>query len=351
MKIVVVDDSVADRKLCRNLLEEVYGPALELFEESEAAAGLEICRTVAPDCLLLDYNLPDMTGLEFLAKLYSESPLSEPAFAVVMLTDLNSYQVALEAMRSGAQDFLLKDRISGQRLGLAILKAIQQVGMIRELREEHAHLARSLAEKEVLNKELHHRVKNNLQVIASLLRMQANAATDETVTAVLEESQHRVEAMAIIHEQLYESADLRQVHLAHQANLLMANLFHAFGVDPARISGQVAVCPRPDGGPLVLGVDQAIPTGLILNELISNSLKHAFPNGRSGSIRIEAQSRDGRVELAVIDDGVGVPEDFVTRKSKSLGLQIVEILAHQFGGTWELKRQAGTVFRLSFPER
>jgi len=85
--------------------------------------------------------------------------------------------------------------------------------------------------------------------------------------------------------------------------------------------------------------------------LISNSLKHAFPDGRSGSIRVEAQSPGGRVNLAVIDDGVGVPEDLDTRKSKSLGLQIVEILARQFAGTWELKREAGTVFRLSFPER
>jgi two-component sensor histidine kinase len=305
--------------------------------------------------VLLDYNLPDMTGLEFLTQLHLEAPFHEPAFAVVMLTDLNSDPVALEALRSGAQDYLLKDRISSQRLGLAILKATQKVGLIRELREEHARLARSLGEKEVLLKELHHRVKNNLQVISSLLRMQAKAATDETVTAVLRESQHRVEAIALIHEQLYESADLRNVHLAQQANLLLSNLFSSFGVDPDRISGQVMVCPRPDGAQLVLGVDQAIPVGLILNELISNALKHAFPDGRCGTIRIEAhieaQNHDGRVELAVVDDGVGVPEDLDTRRRKSLGLEIVEILARQLRGTWELKREAGTIFRLSFPER
>jgi two-component sensor histidine kinase/CheY-like chemotaxis protein len=355
MKVVMVDDSAADRSLCRILLEEVYGPDLEFFEESEAAEGLKTCRSVAPDCVLLEYKLPDMTGLEFLAQLHSEIPLNEPAFAVVMLTGLSSEQVAVEAMRSGAQDYLLKHRISGPRLGLAIQRATQKVGLIRELREEHARLTRSLAEKEVLIKELHHRVKNNLQVIASLLRLQAEAINDPTAAAVLRESQHRVEAIAMIHEQLYESADLRQVHLAHQANLLMSNLFNAFGVDSARISGQVAVCPRADGSPLVLGVDQAIPIGLILNELISNALKHAFPGGRSGLIRVEARaeahSLDRRVELAVIDDGVGVPEDLAARKSKSLGLQIVEILVRQFGGTWELKREAGTVFRLSFPER
>jgi two-component sensor histidine kinase len=219
------------------------------------------------------------------------------------------------------------------------------------LRAENARLTRSLFEKEVLIQELHHRAKNNLQVVASLLRLQAQAVTDETAIAALTESQHRVEAMAMIHEQLYASAEFRNVHLAQQANFLMANLFSAYGVDPARISGQVVICPRPDGAPLVLGVDQAIPMGLILNELISNALKHAFPQGRRGLIRIEAKSHHGTVELAVIDDGVGVPEDLGARKSKSLGLQIVEILARQLRGTRELKREAGTIFRLSFPER
>jgi two-component sensor histidine kinase/CheY-like chemotaxis protein len=347
----MVDDSVADRRLCRILLEDVYGPGLQFFEESEAAAGLTTCRAVGPDCVLLDYKLPDMSGLEFLKQLVSEGSLSQPAFAVVMLTGLSSEQVAVEAMRSGAHDYLLKDRISGRGLGMAIQKATQKVGLIRELREEHARLARSLAEKEVLIKEVHHRVKNNLQVIASLLHLQAESATDESVIAVLRGSQHRVEAIAMIHEQLYGSADLHQVHLAQQANLLITNLFNAFGVDAGRISGQVVVRARPEGGPLVLGIHQAIPTGLILNELISNALKHAFPGGRRGTIRIEAHSQDGRVELAVIDDGVGVPEDLASRKSKSLGLQIVEILAHQLRGTWELKREAGTIFRLSFPER
>jgi two-component sensor histidine kinase len=227
---------------------------------------------------------------------------------------------------------------------------MEVVDLIQELREEHARLARSLAEKEVLIKEVHHRVKNNLQIVASLLYLQAQATKDETAAGVLRESQHRVEAMAMIHEQLYGAADLREVKLAQQANLLMENLFNSFGVDPSRISGQVVV-GTPADGPPVLGVDQAIPVLLILNELISNALKHAFPQERSGSIRVEAHSRDSRMELAVIDDGVGVPEDFGDGRSKTLGLQIVEILARQLRGTWELKREGGTMFHLSFPER
>jgi two-component sensor histidine kinase len=226
----------------------------------------------------------------------------------------------------------------------------EKIDLIQELREEHARLARSLAEKEVLIKEVHHRVKNNLQIVASLLRLQAQATKDQTAADVLRESQHRVEAMAMIHEQLYGAADLREVKLAPQARLLMGNLFNSFGVDPSRIRGQVVV-DTGDNDPPVLGVDQAIPVLLILNELISNALKHGFPQERSGSIRVEAHSRDSRMELAVIDDGVGVPEDLGDREGKTLGLQIVEILARQLRGTWELKREGGTMFHLSFPER
>jgi len=233
--------------------------------------------------------------------------------------------------------------------------ATQKNDPIQELREEHARLTRSLAEKEVLIKEIHHRAKNNLQIVASLLRLQAQAATEQAATDVLRESQHRVEAMAMIHQQLCGSAGFREIELAPQARLLMGNLFKAFGVDPSRICGQVVVdagvANAEDDDSPVLSVDQSIPVLLILNELISNALKHAFPEERSGSIRVEAHSRNRRMELSVIDDGVGLPEGFGDPQNKTLGLQIVEILARQLRGTWELKREGGTMFHLSFPEK
>jgi two-component sensor histidine kinase len=350
MKIVMVDDSGADRRLYRLLLEEVYGPKLEFYEAASAADGLKTCLTVSPDCVLLDYKLPDLTGLEFLAKVPKQTG-DVPAFGVVMLTGLSSEQVAVEAMKSGAQDYLVKDSITPEALSLAVEKATEKVGLIRTLREERDRLARMVSEKEVLVKEVHHRVKNNLQVIASLLRLQASSSADQTPVEALRESQNRVEAMALIHEQLYESADLREVDLAKHAALLMSNLFQSYGVDPARIAGTAEIAPLPDGRPLVLGVDQAIPAGLILNELVSNALKHAFPEGRGGSIRIEGRSCGGRIHLAVADDGVGVPENFETRQAKSLGLQIVNILTRQLKGTFEVERGNGTAFRVSFPER
>ncbi len=344
----MVDDSEADRTLFRILLEEAHGRQIEFFEATGAAEGLSACEALSPDCVLLDYKLPDMTGLEFLARLPTDAT-GHPAFAVVMLTGVASEHVAVEALKAGAQDYVIKDRISPEGLSLAIKKATQKVGLIRELRAERDRLARSLAEKEVLIQEVHHRVKNNLQVIASLLRLQAGAKGGRSTVEALRDSQQRVESMALIHEQLYESGNLREVALDQHARLLLTNLLHSYG-DPGRIAGQADIAPLPDGTPLTLGVDQAIPAGLILNELVSNALKHAFPEGRSGCVRIEGRRDAGRVHLTVRDNGVGVPQDFDTRRPKSLGLEIVNILTRQLKGAWDLERGGGSAFRLSFPE-
>lgn len=347
----MVDDSAADRKLYRLLLKQEGGEH-EFFEASAAGAGLQKVREVAPDCVLLDYRLPDMDGLEFLTRLRSESGTEEPGFAVVMLTGVAGDQFAMRALRAGAHDYLTKDAITAEGLNLAIEKATQKVELIRALREERDRLAHSLGEKEVLVKEVHHRVKNNLQVIASLLRLHADMLEDASAAAELRESQHRVEAMAMIHEQLYESEDLREVDLARHAQLILSNLFTAYGVEPDQIQGTV----EANGQALVMGVDRAIPAGLILNELVSNALKHAFPEGRRGAVRIALQRTaeddgGGRILVTISDDGVGLPQGLDIGKSKSLGLKIVDILTRQLKGSVEMASSAGATFRISFPEK
>jgi len=326
----MVDDSSADRTLCRILLEEQYGAELDFVEAPDARRGLELCGSLTetarsgdqrlPDCLLLDYKLPDLSGVEFLRRLARRSapghpfecpsdppanPGELPGFAVVMLTGLGNEQVAAEAMRAGAQDYLVKDRITAESLSLAIEKATGKVSLLRTLQAERDRLARLVAdkdrllvdkeallaekeglllekeallsEKDALLEEVHHRVKNNLQVIASLLRLQADSFAsshaDPRLSAALRESQNRVESMALIHEQLYQARNLREVDLAEHAALLSSHLMHAYGVDPARIHCRVQL------ERLLVGVDRAIPAALILNELISNALKHAFPQG------------------------------------------------------------------------
>jgi two-component sensor histidine kinase len=348
MKLVMVDDSEADRRLFRILIEESLGSKLEFWGEGTAAKGLETCRAVTPDCILIDYKLPDMNGLDFIAQLRSAEAPGAPPPAVVMLTGLANEQVAVCAMKAGAQDYLIKDRMTPEGLGSAIKRATQKMALIRQLKQERDWLAESLAEKEVLLKEVHHRVKNNLQVIASLLRLQAGGCEDGAISSALRETQNRVESMALIHEQLYQTGDLRVVDLAEHAALLLDNLLHSYGIDDGRIAGYIDMVPLP------LGVDRAIPAGLILNELVSNALKHAFPDGRRGSIWIEGARRDGRIGLAVRDDGRGIPETAGVRR-KSLGLEIVNILTRQLKGTLEVESKSGApvsgaVFRLSFPE-
>jgi two-component sensor histidine kinase/CheY-like chemotaxis protein len=342
MKLVMVDDSEADRKLFRILIEESLGSKIEFWAEGTGAKGLDTCRTVAPDCVLIDYKLPDMTGLDFVARLRARETRGE-ATAVVMLTGLANEQIAVNAMKAGAQDYLVKDRMTPEGLGSAVKRATEKIALLRQLNQERDRLAESLAEKEVLLKEIHHRVKNNLQVIASLLKMQAAAIEDPTLATALRESQNRVESMAMIHEQLYQTGDLRVVDLAEHASLLVNNLLDSYGVDDGRIAARVEIAPLP------LGVDRAIPLGLILNELVSNALKHAFPEGRRGTIRIECARGGGRIEIAVRDDGCGIGEPAARRK-KSLGLEIVNILTKQLKGTLTVESGSGATFRISFPE-
>jgi PAS domain S-box-containing protein len=224
-----------------------------------------------------------------------------------------------------------------------VIRCFGSLTNIEELKRSKQHLEASLAEKEVLLKEVHHRVKNNLQVIASLLRLQSEALPDGRMADVVRESQRRVESMALIHEQLYESGDLRSIDLAAYTDVLAQNLFRAYG-DPARIRLRVVIQHAE------LAIDEAIPCGLILNELISDAFKHAFPADKAGEVAITGQLDAGdQVRIEVRDTGVGIPESVDFRKPKSLGLEIVNILTRQLNGKLELERGSGTLFRLTFP--
>jgi two-component sensor histidine kinase len=207
-----------------------------------------------------------------------------------------------------------------------------------------AQLKLSLREKEVLLKEIHHRVKNNLQVISSLLYLQMEAIADAQLRARFEEGQHRIQAMALIHETLYRSSDLAQVDFAQYLRTLTAHLGEAYSLNPQRIKLTVAVQE------VRLSLDSAIPCGLLLNELLSNALKHAFPDGRSGEISIELRVEPPATGvLTVRDTGIGFPDAVDFRSTASLGLQLVCLLAEQLGGTLLLERQGGTHWTLRFP--
>jgi two-component system, sensor histidine kinase PdtaS len=203
----------------------------------------------------------------------------------------------------------------------------------------------SLHEKEVLLKEIHHRVKNNLQVTSSMLRLQSATIRDPAAREMFAESQNRIRSMALVHEKLYRSSDLSRVDLADYANDLAKLLFRSFGVDRERIAFEL------EAEPLFLSIETAVPCGLILNELLSNCLKHAFPAGRGGTIRVGIEAeRDAYLSVWVKDDGVGMPREVDVGGADTLGLQLVKTLVDQLQAELEVDRGGGTEVRIRFME-
>jgi PAS domain S-box-containing protein len=204
-------------------------------------------------------------------------------------------------------------------------------------------LSSALAAKGLLLRELHHRVKNNLQIISSLLTMQAESLQDPAARQAFEDCQKRVQCMALIHERLNRDDDPDQLDFHEYVETLARDLFYSYGVDSERIQ------LRFELDPVTLGLNQAIPCGLILNELLTNCLKYAFPDGRSGEVAVKLLRGDGEVlKLTVADDGVGLPAEFDWQRSQSLGIRIMNILARQLDGTVESQPGAGTEFTLTF---
>lgn len=204
---------------------------------------------------------------------------------------------------------------------------------------------RSLDEKELLLKEIHHRVKNNLQIIVSLLKLQSRYVNDPKDLLIFNSSRSRVETMSLIHEKLYKSTDLSSINLGNYIKDLVSHILKAYKVSYQDITFEI------EADDILLGIDTAIPCGLIINELINNTLKYAFPEGYPGKIAIKiAKCADENIIMEVKDNGTGIPDSFDTAHSDSLGLQLVETLIKQISGTVELERENGTKFTIKFKE-
>jgi len=218
---------------------------------------------------------------------------------------------------------------------------------ITERKRAEDQLKKSLAEKEVLLRELHHRVKNNMQVISSLLDFQSETTKNKESIDIFRECQDRVMSMSLIHEKFYRSKDLSNIDFEEYIRELADGLVCSYGIDAGKIALKIGVKG------VSLGVDLAIPCGLLINELISNSLKHAFPEGASGEIEVSMRATEkGQIEITVSDNGVGIPKELDFRKTKSLGLQLVTTLVEdQLEGEIKLNRTKGTEFKIKFKEK
>jgi PAS domain S-box-containing protein len=205
-------------------------------------------------------------------------------------------------------------------------------------------LKKSLREKEILLKEIHHRVKNNLQIVTSLLKLQSSYVKDESVKRLFQESQNRVHSMSLIHQKLYQTKDLSHIEFKDYIETVVTHLQHSFGLLEDRVNISI------DVQNIVMSIDNAIPAGLVINELVSNSLKHAFPEGRKGSIYINLAYDEFNREywLVVRDNGIGIPSDFDIKSTSSFGLKLVSTLVNQMSGMLEIVLKGGTEYRIMF---
>jgi two-component sensor histidine kinase/DNA-binding NarL/FixJ family response regulator len=399
VNILLVDDRPANLLATAVTLEELGQHVVK------ARSGQEALRSVLAEdfaVILLDVQMPGLDGFET-ARLIRTRKRSRHT-PIIFLTAYESTDVQVfKAYALGAVDYLFKPVVAEvlrskvavfvelfqkteqvkrqaeqlqalrqreyanklaeerQRWEMALLRAEREkdrqitealthraeelARVITERQHAEEQLKASLQDKEVLLREIHHRVKNNLQIISSLLALQSESITDRQALELFRESRNRVQSMARIHEKMYRSRDLVRIDFGEYIRSLASDLFRTYRVPGSAVQLDIDVTD------VFLGIDTAIPCALILNELIANSLKYAFPPGRHGTIRVALhRDPDGRLVLTVSDDGVGFPGTLDFRTTRSLGLQIVTTLTKQLDGTIDLLDRTGTTFQLTFTE-
>jgi len=338
-----------------------------LFALTPATAADKIIATMADALILIDLERKIATVNQALLELlgYEEKELLGQPVEMILAEEARSKftevylgQISMAgSIRDTETAFETKD---GIRIPISLSGSVMQdehgveqgvvcVGHdLTNRKQAEQRLRAMLLEKEALLMEVHHRVKNNLQVISSLLKFQSNYVTDESALRMFDESQGRIRSIALVHEKLYRSLDLARVDSAEYIRDLVVQLFRLYHIPPTDVTLEM------DVDEVMLDLDTAIPCGLIINELVSNALKHAFLEGREGKVRVSLQSRGGQLALTVSDDGVGLPDDFDYRSARSMGLQLINTLVEQLEGTLLVdSTEKGTVFRVTFvqPQR
>lgn len=266
-------------------------------------------------------------------RLHAMNPLLEERNVVGVAKKSRETTREIFAMRSDGVEFPVEISISPLQTaeGTLTLSAFRDISE----RKRVEHILDSLHEKELMLKEIHHRVKNNLAVISSLFYLQSTYTKDEPTIKILRESQDRVRSMSLVHETLYRSEDLAAIDFGAYALDLSERLVRTYGAPTGNVKLITALERVP------LGIDQAVPFGLILNELITNAITHAFPDGRPGEIHVAIkQSPSKAISLTVSDNGIGIPTDMNLEQATSLGLRLIRALTRQIDGRFELKRAA-----------
>ncbi len=300
---------------------------------------------------IFGYSRNEMLGMSLWKVIPEESkqPMRE-ASQKRMSRNFDSLQYSYKALKKDGTiiDVEVRETKMQYNGSIAVIGTLQDITERKKAEEElirqREHLEKSLHEKELLLKEIHHRVKNNLQIIVSLLKLQSKYISDPKDLRIFNSSRSRVETMSLIHEKLYKSKDISDIDLGNYVKDLVTHILKAYKVDHEDISFNLK------SDIIKLTIDTAIPCGLIINELINNTLKYAFPEGHHGKIDINITKADDEITLEIKDNGSGIPASFDIANSDSLGLQLVETLIKQISGTVDIDRTEGTKFIIKFKE-
>lgn len=221
---------------------------------------------------------------------------------------------------------------------------LARVKMLLKTRKLSLQVNQLLHDKEMLMREIHHRVKNNLTVISSLLGIQAQYIKDKEAREIFKETENRARSMALIHQRLYSSESLKNIEYSEYIRTLVQDLFRTYSTSPDKVQLEI------DVDEIDMDINTSVPLGLIINELVSNALKYAFPGDKSGYVKIGLHKKGKEYVLEVSDNGVGLPEDFDVDKTDTLGMLLINSLTQQIDGTLKIKKKPGTTFKITFPQ-
>jgi two-component sensor histidine kinase len=342
ISVLFVDDNETIRQLYRRILEKHVN---NLYIAKDGYHGLELYQKHKPDLVITDMVMPVMNGLEMVKEIKKIAPDAK----FVVMSAYSEKDSFVESIHLGIDGYLMKP-VEAKKL-LSLIDEFAGITLMKwelerkekKRREAEEYLRKSLEEKDVLLREVHHRVKNNMQIISSILRMQSRNIEDPKLKDILQESQNRIHTMALIHENLYSHESLANIKFSNYIKSLAGNIARTYARQPANIKFDYQMDDA------YLPIDTAIRCGLIINELISNSFKYAFNGNSNGMIGINfAELADSEYQLIVSDNGIGIPANIDITKTKSLGMKILHKLVQQIDGTLQSDFSNGTKFTITF---
>jgi two-component sensor histidine kinase len=332
--ILLVDDDLFILKSVGDALES-EGYIVTKAESGEEA--IQMINASPFDLVITDLVIKKIDGFQVIKAIKNQKNET----MIMILTGYSDINLAIDALRLGVDDYALKP-CEHEELMFRLQNCFKKLEANIKIKQAEDQIKTSLMEKEVLLLEIHHRVKNNMTVISSLLKLQMASVSDKNAKDALQDSQNRVQAMSTIHETLYRSDHMAAVEVKMFLIELGRIIFKGYA-----LSDNIQLILKVEN--VIIGVKQASPLGLIVNELITNSLKYAFPENRQGEIMLSLQQIEDQLEMEYEDNGVGIPKDFDWKSSNTLGLKLVRTLVeNQLDGSIDMERNNGTKFTIKF---